>query len=281
MDEPAQKRARFSTAACPKPSASKGRLPDLSKLIPDVKGLPAPVSVRHKFRGSSLFIGVDIETHAPISTSDNCDFRSGEFDIKITVTEECLSSLRVIQLGWVFVDEASTVIKTKLIKPIDFTVKSDATKVHHITDEEARDHGVPLQRALCEFIEDMAALHGKGYRLCAHHLGFDAGIILRELDRAGMHSRKLEWVSMVQKGLCTMDPSIGHWVRQQIGLWDFPRNVPLSLKDATKFILPTRSNMLSKHHHAGNDAHMHMLLAQELHRRVHSYLPDSSHAVSG
>ena len=201
--------------------------------------------------------------------------RSGEFDIEITVTEECLSSLRMIHLGWVFVDETSTVIKTKLIKPIDFAIESDATEIHRITHEEARDHGVPLQEALCEFVEDVAALHGKGYRLCAHHLGFDAGIILRELDRAGLHSCKLEWASMVRQGLCTMDPSIGHWVRQQIGLWDFPRKVPVRLKDAMKFILPRHSNMLSKHHHAGNDAHMHMLLAQELHRRVHSCLPDS------
>ena len=36
-------------------------------------------------------------------------------------------------------------------------------------------------------------------------------------------------------------------------------------------MLPSRSDLLSMHHDAGKDAHMTMLLAQELHRRVHSF----------
>ena len=281
MDEPDRKRAKFSFSAAVKPLASKGRLPDLSKLSPVVKAAPASDSVRDTFRGSSLFIGIDIETHALIPQSAKCaKCYTDEFGLETGVTEEGLSFLRMIQLGWVIGDTTSSIIRTKLIKPSDFTIQSDATKGHHITHEEACDNGVPAQEALQEFFEDVALLIGKGYRLCAHHLGFDAGIILREFDRAGLHSCKLEWVSMVRDGLCTMDPSIGRWVRQQIGLCDVSGRWPLSLKDSVKFMLPSHSGMLSEHHHAGNDAHMHMLLAQELHRRVYSCLPDASHVMN-
>ena len=187
----------------------------------------------------------------------------------------------VVCVFW-FGDKADVVIKTKLIKPTDFTIECSATNKHHITHNEACENGVPIREALHEFFEDVTVLVGKGYRLCAHHLGFDAGIILRELDRAGLHSCKLEWVSMVQKGLCTMDPDIGHWVRRQIDLWDFARSLPLSLKDAMSFMLPSHNDLLSKHHQAGIDAHMHMLLAHELHRRVHFCLPEiAAQVVSG
>ena len=275
MDEPAQKRAKFSFSAVAKPSASTRRLPDLSTLIPDVKAMPAPDNVRSKFGGSALFVGIDIETHALVPQSASCSWRTDDFGILVKTTEEGLSFLRMIQLGWAFSDNADTVIKTKLIKPIDFTIETSAADKHHITHEEACENGIPIQDALQEFFDDVTALVGKGYRLCAHHLGLDAGIILREFDRAGLHSCKAELVSMVRGGLCTMDRDIGHWVRQQVGLWDFPRQLPLSLKDAIKFMLPSRSDLLSRHHQAGNDAHMHMLLAQELHHRVHSRSPEN------
>ena len=65
-----------------------------------------------------------------------------------------------------------------------------------------------------------------------------------------------------------MDPSISHWVRQQIGVWDMPRKIPMRLKDAVAHLLPNHAGLIANHHDAGNDAHMHVLLAQELHRRA-------------
>ena len=133
---------------------------------------------------------------------------------------------------------------------------------------QACEKGVPIKDAPREFFKDVADAVDRGYRLCAHHMGFDAGIILRELGRAGLREYIPQWTSMVRKGLCTMDPSIGLWVRQQIGLCDMPRKVPMGLMDAFKYMLPSHSDMFLNHHQAGNDAHMHLLLAQELHRRA-------------
>ena len=39
-------------------------------------------------------------------------------------------------------------------------------------------------------------------------------------------------------------------------------------RDAIAFLLPDSADLLSHHHHAGDDAHMHVLFAQELHRRA-------------
>ena len=268
MDEPLQKRSKFSFDACRKPLASKGRLPDLSQLRESVKDMRAPHAVRSKFWGPPKFVGIDIETHALAPTSASPVWRTDEFGILTKATEEAVSNLRIVQLGWVRSGDGSPVIKTKLVKPDGFVIEQGATDKHHITHEEASENGLSMQAVLREFLDDVTAAVGEGHRLCAHHLGFDAGIILKEMGRVGLHDRTEEWMQLVSPGLCTMDPSIGQWVREQIGVWDVPRKIPMRLKDAVAHLLPNHAELLSLHHHAGNDAHMHVLLALELHRRA-------------
>ena len=287
MGEPPRKRAKFSLDAAQKLLASKGRLPDLKELSSIVTDSPAPSTVREKFCGPCRFIGIDVETHALDARTCSRDWRTDEFGFSTKAGVELLSSLRVVQLGWAwaFSDGSAAVVKAKLIKPVGFTIEPGATEKHRITHEEACEKGVPIEDALREFLQDVTDAANRGYRLCAHHLGFDAGIILRELGRAGLQEYMPQWVSMARRGLCTMDPSIGHWVRQQSGLCDMPRNLPMRLMDALTFMLPNHSDMLLKHHHAGNDAHAHLLLAQELHRRAHAHLSEkglaSKEQVSG
>ena len=215
MDEPARKRAQISFDVDNKILSLNGRLPALSTLTPFLKAVPAPHQVRAKFGGLLLFIGIDIETHALAPRSASYEGRTDTFGLWTLTTEEGLSFLRMIQLGWAFSNNADMVIKTKLIKPIDFTIETSATKLHHITHEEACEHGVQIQDALQQLFDDVTTLVGKGCRLCAHQLSFDAGIILQEFDRAGLYSCKAEWVSMVRDDLCTMDLDICHWIRQQ------------------------------------------------------------------
>ena len=99
-------------------------------------------------------------------------------------------------------------------------------------------------------------------------MGFDACIIFNELGNAGLRDDQDRWKLVVGNGLCTMQPGICHWVRLQIGLWDKPRKIPMRLRDMMQAVLPEQAELLSDHHDAGTDAHMHMLLAQELHRRA-------------
>ena len=77
-------------------------------------------------------------------------------------------------------------------------------------------------------------------------------------------------------GCVRQEPSLCHWVRCQIGIGDKPRNLAMGLKDMVAHLLPRRAReRLSMHHDAGNDALMHVLLAEELVRRAGSGATES------
>ena len=99
MDEPTRKRTTFSFDAGKKLLASKGRLPDLNKLNPVVRESPAPHKVHDQCCGPARLIGIDIETHVLIPKSASCLWRTDDFGLWTGVSEEGLSSLRMIQLG--------------------------------------------------------------------------------------------------------------------------------------------------------------------------------------
>ena len=61
---------------------------------------------------------------------------------------------------------------------------------------------------------------------------------------------------------------LGHWVWQQIGFPDKPRNIPMRLRDAVTHLLPAKAGLVARSHDAAEDARMHALLAEELHRRA-------------
>ena len=271
---PPPKRSRFAFGKCaqaPKPAAL---LPDLTRLTEEAGTLPAPVRVTEKLHGPSLFIGIDVETHAlvPRASSQASFWRTGEFGFLTTADDGALSFLRLVQLGWAYAADASDapVVKTCLIKPEGFTIESAATAKHGIGNSEALEHGQPLAEVLRAFLDDLASCLEKGYRICAHHLGFDAGIISREMTRAGIKPVCDVWDKGVREGLCTMDPDICHWVRQLIGIGDKPRSIPMRLRDLVSVLLPRQTHLLARSHTAGADAHMHMLVALELWRRAAS-----------
>ena len=268
---PPPKRSRFSLDKCPKPCATPCKLPDLSDLTQDVKTLPAPPGVRETLQGSTSFVAIDCETHALVPRGASPSFwRPGEFGFLTTADDVVLSSLRLVQIGWAYVPEGAhaPVVKHRLIKPEAFVVEDSATAKHGITHASALSHGKALGEGLRELLRDVTALVNKGYRICGHHLGFDAGIILRELGRAHLGDSAGTWEQMAREGLCTMDPDICHWVRKQIGLADKPRSIPMRLRDLITILLPQHAQLVAQNHHAGVDAHMHVLLAQELRRRA-------------
>ena len=269
---PPPKRSRFSVDKCPRPLEGRGRLPDLRQLTQEVKSLPAPPRVVEKLDGSSFFVGIDVETHAlvPRGSNQQSFWKSGEFGFLTTADNEALSLLRVVQIGWAYAtkDADALVIKSCLVKPEGFAIESPATEKHGIKHDFAFEHGRPLHEVLCEFLDDVLALLQKGYRICAHHLGFDAGILSREMTRAGIGVARGDWDQRVREGLCTMDPDICHWVRQSIGIGDKPRSIPMRLRDLVAVLLPQQVHLLARSHTAGADAHMHMLISQELRRRA-------------
>ena len=212
------------------------------------------------------------ETHAlvPRGPSQASFWRAGEFGFLTTANDETLLFLRLVQLGWAYMTDGSDVpvIKSHLIKPEGFAIESAAIDKHGIENSEALKHGQPLAEVLRVFLDDLTSCLEKGYRICAHHLGFDAGILSREMVRVGIDPVRDVWDKGVREGLCTMDPGICHWVRQIIGIGDKPRSIPMRLRDLVAILLPRQAHLLARSHTAGGDAHMHLLIARELKRRA-------------
>ena len=242
--------------------------------------MPAPKPVMEKLHGPPLFIGIDVETHAlvPRGPSQASFWRTGEFGFLTTADDEALSFLRLVQLGWAYMEDGSDVpvVKTCLIKPEGFAIESAATEKHGIKHSEALEQGQPLAEVLRVFLDDLTSCLEKGYRICAHHLSFDASILSREMARAGINPLREAWSNGVQKGLCTMDPDICHWVRQFVGIGDKPRSIPMRLRDLISVLLPRQAHLLARSHTAGADAHMHLLIARELQRRAVSRVKDDA-----
>ena len=82
---------------------------------------------------------------------------------------------------------------------------NEATEKHHISQDQAINHGKPLRDALQVMMHDILECCAKGGRIVAHHLDFDAGIISQELQRAGLMNYKDAFEREVRRGICTMD----------------------------------------------------------------------------
>ena len=176
--QPPPKRSKFTFERCPKPSATNILPPDLNKLSREVKALPAPQSVRDRFSGPPSFVGIDIETHALVPNATAPGWRTDEFGLLTQASDDALSYLRLVQLGWACPGTGAAVVKSRLIKPEGFTIEKEATDKHKISHASACAGGVVAREALLEFFKDVSAAVGKGHRLVAHHLGFDAGAFI-------------------------------------------------------------------------------------------------------
>ena len=93
--------------------------------------------MREKFNGPPKFVGVDVETHALAPKSGSPDWRTDEFGFQTKASEEALSTLRLVQLGWARPGEGAPHIETRLIKPIGFSIDREATEKHRIAHEDA------------------------------------------------------------------------------------------------------------------------------------------------
>ena len=222
-------------------------------------------SVGEKLGSPSLVIGIDIETH-DWKIKGGHKGRWGQFGFYTLRSEDDLEHDRIIQIGWVIgtaqAESTPMISKEFLVKPEGFCISSKAKDYHGISNERAMADGIDLKAVLKELFEDISAPHLREARLVAHHLEFDAGIIRSELNRCSLEEFQDQWASMVRKGICTMDPFIGRWVRTCIGKDPGPESAmnTMGLKELVKLLVPHSEYLLAKHHAAGADAQMHRLL---------------------
>ena len=91
---------------------------------------------------------------------------------------------RMVQLAWLYYDSDGNRIDggDAIIRPEGYTIPAEASRLHGITTERAREEGLPLRQVLGHFHE----LITEAGVLVAHNISFDEKIVGSELLRAGM-----------------------------------------------------------------------------------------------
>ena len=193
-------------------------------------------------------------------------WQEGRFGIETTVNDADIAKLFLLQLGWTstYPGQVNPHTKVRLVRPDGFVVHSGATAKHLISQEHAATHGLPLASVLREFFADAKAIIDSGGRITSHHLGFDAAVILQEMEKIGSTDMAGEWDGFVRKGICTMNKFISNWVFKQVGQGDKPLKIPLKLTDGIEWLVPQHAHLTDQHHDAGADSLMHWHLAYEL-----------------
>jgi DNA polymerase-3 subunit epsilon len=104
---------------------------------------------------------------------------------------------RIIQVAWIVTDEYGQLQSEKdyLIYPEGFSIPSNASEVHGITDEIAKKNGVNLKTVLLEL---NGYISSASY-VIAHNIDFDLNVIGAEFQRCN-----LKTVLFEKKKICTM-----------------------------------------------------------------------------
>lgn len=110
---------------------------------------------------------------------------------------------RMIQVAWIFCDKNGKRIESAdyIIKPENFIIPVEASRIHGISTEKAMSEGADLEKVLTSFNE----LVEEADFIVAHNISFDEKIIGAELLRKNIQSdfeRKTK--------LCTMKASTNY-----------------------------------------------------------------------
>lgn len=107
---------------------------------------------------------------------------------------------RLVQLAYLVYDADGNRVSegNYIIKPENFTIPKDASKIHGITNERALKEGIDLEVVLLEFQD----LVNKAKFLVAHNMSFDEKVVGAEFLR-----KEINCVLQKKKRICTMHSS--------------------------------------------------------------------------
>lgn len=104
---------------------------------------------------------------------------------------------RMVQLAWIYQDaDGKTICQADyIIKPEEYTIPYQASRIHGITTEIALQEGIELAKVLQEFSE----LVDETSFIIAHNISFDEKIVGAEFER-----KKIPYSLFEKPRLCTM-----------------------------------------------------------------------------
>ena len=100
----------------------------------------------------------------------------------------------IVQFSWIICDNKNTE-KSYIIKPTDYTIPEESTKIHNISHKYALENGVDIKNIILEFINDC-----KDSIMVAHNAEFDTNVILANCYRYGINTNLFNKNKLV----CTM-----------------------------------------------------------------------------
>ncbi len=111
--------------------------------------------------------------------------------------DDFLNWPRIVQIAWSLYDADGNHWESYsyIIRPTDFIIPAEATKIHRISQERALKEGIDLKQALQHFLEDVK----KASYLVAHNIDFDEKIVGAELLREKLGNHLVE-----SNKICTM-----------------------------------------------------------------------------
>jgi DNA polymerase III epsilon subunit-like protein len=104
----------------------------------------------------------------------------------------------IVSISWVILDSETNVIEKEqsyIVKPEGWTIPEESIRIHRITNEMAEKDGVPLSRAIGEFLAETYDA------LVAHNMEFDYNV----LDNAIRWDLKMAFNEIRKPKLCTME----------------------------------------------------------------------------
>ncbi len=146
--------------------------------------------LKEKIKKSSYYLFFDTETTGvPINYN--------------RPARDTLNWPRLVQLGWILTDKDGIILNkgNEIVKPNGFEIPTDASMVHGITTEKARQIGKPLEDVIELFLNDVK----RAECLVGHNISFDQHVVGAELYRLGVRD-----VISNRQRICTMQCSTSY-----------------------------------------------------------------------
>lgn len=125
---------------------------------------------------------------------------------------------RLVQIAWTLYDNNGKLIdsKSEIIKPDNFEIPNEASKIHGITTNLARDIGKDIRSVLKDFMNSV----NQSNTIIAHNLNFDEKVIASELYRLNILNpfNEKEKICTMEKNttICKIDGDYGYkWPKLQ------------------------------------------------------------------
>lgn len=109
---------------------------------------------------------------------------------------------RVVQIAWFITDKDGAVIEKygEIIKPEEFEIPEESTRIHGISHKQALEKGKSIKDVLSEMFQSIDT-HNVTC-MVAHNCIFDYHIIAHELYRLNWDKERTKWRNM--QSFCTM-----------------------------------------------------------------------------